>query len=157
MVATPSHNKLPLRAAAFATLAEALDYAAEGDTGCNFYTGRGELYAVLSYAELREQAQALARRFHSLNLERGSRVALIAETHPDFLRFFFACQYAGLVPVPLPVSINLAVISLCQAIAGSAGQLPGGCGRGTQWLRAFPRRSGGKLGFAFPRGSGNLY
>ncbi len=107
MVATPSHNKLPLRAAAFATLAEALDYAAEGDTGCNFYTGRGELYAVLPYAELREQAQALARRFHSLNLERGSRVALIAETQPDFLRFFFACQYAGLVPVPLPVSINL--------------------------------------------------
>ncbi|MFO1429088.1 MAG: fatty acyl-AMP ligase [Candidatus Competibacteraceae bacterium] len=107
MVATPSHNKLPLRAADFATLAEALDYAAEGDTGCNFYTGRGELYAVLSYAQLREQAQALARRFQSLNLERGSRVALIAETHPDFLRFFFACQYAGLVPVPLPVSINL--------------------------------------------------
>jgi len=107
MVATPSHNKLPLRAANFANLAEALDYAAEGDTGCNFYTGRGELYAVLPYAELREQAQALARRFHSLGLERGSRVALIAETHPDFLRFFFACQYAGLVPVPLPISINL--------------------------------------------------
>ncbi len=56
---------------------------------------------------LREQARALARRFHSLKLERGSRVALIAETHPDFLRFFFACQYAGLVPVPLPISINL--------------------------------------------------
>jgi fatty-acyl-CoA synthase len=107
MVATPSNNKLPLRAADFANLAEALDYAAEGDTGCNFYTGKGELYAVLPYAELREQAQALARRFHSLKLERGSRVALIAETHPDFLRFFFACQYAGLVPVPLPVSINL--------------------------------------------------
>ena len=107
MVATPSDNKLPLRAADFATLAGALDYAAEGDTGCNFYTGRGELYAVLPYAELREQAQALARRFHSLGLERGSRVALIAETHPDFLRFFFACQYAGLVPVPLPISINL--------------------------------------------------
>jgi len=107
MVATPSHNKLPLRAADFANLAEALDYAAEGDTGCNFYTGKGELYAVLPYAELREEAQALARRFHSLGLERGSRVALIAETHPDFLRFFFACQYAGLVPVPLPISINL--------------------------------------------------
>ncbi len=107
MVTTPSDNKLPLRAADFATLAEALDYAAEGDTGCNFYTGKGELYAVLPYAELREQAQALARRFHSLGLERGSRVALIAETHPDFLRFFFACQYAGLAPVPLPISINL--------------------------------------------------
>lgn len=107
MVATPSNNKLPLRSADFANLAEALDYAAEGDTGCNFYSSKAELYAVLPYADLRTQAQALARRFHSLKLERGARVALIAETHPDFLRFFFACQYAGLVPVPLPISINL--------------------------------------------------
>ena len=31
-------------------------YAADGDTGCNFYTGTGKLFAVLPYAELREQA-----------------------------------------------------------------------------------------------------
>ena len=31
----------------------------------------------------------------------------MAETHPDFIRYFFACQYAGLVPVPLPASIHL--------------------------------------------------
>jgi fatty-acyl-CoA synthase len=107
MVATPSKNKLPLRSADFSNLAEALDYAAEGDTGCNFYTGSGELYTVLPYRELRQQAMALARRLRGLGLQRGARVALIAETHPDFLRFFFACQYVGLVPVPLPVSINL--------------------------------------------------
>ena len=40
-------------------------------------------------------------------LERGARVAIVAETNPDFLRFFFACQYAGLVPVALPASVNL--------------------------------------------------
>lgn len=107
MVATPSNNNLPLRPANFANLAEALDYAAEGETGCNFYTGKGELYAVVFYKTLRQYAQGLARRLHGMGLQRGARVALIAETHPDFLKFFFACQYAGLTPVPLPVSINL--------------------------------------------------
>ena len=29
------------------------------------------------------------------------------DTHPDFVRFFFACQYAGLIPVPLPASIHM--------------------------------------------------
>lgn len=104
---TATLNTLPLRAADFTTLAEALDYAAGGITGYNFFTGRGECYAALSYAELRDQAQALARRLLGLGLERGSRVALVAETDPDFPRFFFACQYAGLVPVPLPVAVSL--------------------------------------------------
>ncbi|MFQ5487336.1 MAG: fatty acyl-AMP ligase [Gammaproteobacteria bacterium] len=104
---TPTTNTLPFRAADFSNLAEALDYAAQGVTGCNFYTGRGKVYAVVSYAQLREEALALARRFAGLGLERGARVALVAETHPDFLRFFFACQYAGLVPVPLPIPISL--------------------------------------------------
>ena len=31
----------------------------------------------------------------------------MAETYPDFLRFFYGCQYAGMVPVPLPASIHL--------------------------------------------------
>jgi fatty-acyl-CoA synthase len=104
---TPTRHSLPLRGGDFATLAEALDYAAKGETGCNFYTSRGQLGAVLPYSELRDRARSLARRLNSLGLERGSRVALVAETDPDFLRFFFACQYAGLVPVPLPVAIQL--------------------------------------------------
>ena len=40
-------------------------------------------------------------------LERGDRVAIVAETSPDFVSMFFACQYAGLVPVPLPLCINI--------------------------------------------------
>ncbi|GAB6068708.1 fatty acyl-AMP ligase [Methylothermus subterraneus] len=98
---------MPLRRADFRTLAEALDYAALGQTGCNFYNGRGELVEALPYAELRRQARDLARRLASLNLPRESRVALVAETTPDFIRFFFACQYAGLVPVPLPIPFSL--------------------------------------------------
>ncbi|MCG6886033.1 MAG: fatty acyl-AMP ligase [Proteobacteria bacterium] len=106
MQATPTKNNQPMRAADFPNLAAALDYAALGQTGSNFYTGRGELYAVLPYAELRVQALQLARRLCGLNAARGARVAIVADTHPDFLRFFFACQYAGLVPVPLPIPLN---------------------------------------------------
>ncbi len=105
--ATPTINTVPLRAANFSNLAEALDYAAEGVTGCNFYTGRGELYSVLPYSELRLQARQLARRLLSFGCKRGSRITLIADTHPDFLRFFYACQYAGLVPVALPIPVTL--------------------------------------------------
>ena len=104
---TPTVSSTPLRRADFATLSEALDYAAQGDTGANFYLGNGKLSVVLPYRELREQSLALARRLLGLGLERGSRVAVVAETSPDFLRFFFACQYAGLVPVALPASVNL--------------------------------------------------
>ena len=104
---TPTVNSLPLRRADFATLAEALDYAAQGDTGANFYAGSGKLATVLPYRTLRLEAQELARKLLSLKLPRGARVAVIAETSPEFLRFFFACQYAGLVPVALPASANL--------------------------------------------------
>jgi fatty-acyl-CoA synthase len=104
---TPTVNSLPLRRADFASLADALDYAAQGVTGANFYAGSGKLATVLPYRTLRIEAQQLARRLLSLRLPRGARVAVIAETSPEFLRFFFACQYAGLVPVALPASANL--------------------------------------------------
>jgi len=107
LLSTPTDNSLPLRLADFATLAEALDYAALGETGANFYSGRGKLAAVLPYRTLRLQSLMLARRMQSLNLRRGARVAVVAETNSDFLRLFFACQYCGLVPVALPASVNL--------------------------------------------------
>jgi fatty-acyl-CoA synthase len=104
---TPTNNSLPLKTTGYRSLAEALDYAAQGTTGCNFYDGRGELTCVLPYAELRRQARALARRLHGLGLKRGSTIAVVADTHPHFQVFFFACQYAGLVPVPLPAAVHL--------------------------------------------------
>ena len=55
-VATRTVNSLPLRRADFACLADALDYAALGDTGANFYSGKGRLSAVLPYRNLREKA-----------------------------------------------------------------------------------------------------
>ena len=95
LTATPTNHSLAFRAADFSTLTDALDYAAEGETGANFYTGRGAIYSTLPYRELRAQAIELAHKLLGLGLAPGSRVALVAETHPDFLRFFYACQYAG--------------------------------------------------------------
>ena len=51
-IATPTDNTRPLQLR-FASLADALDYAAEGCTGYNFYGGRGEHHATLTYSELR--------------------------------------------------------------------------------------------------------
>jgi fatty-acyl-CoA synthase len=91
----------------FSTLSEALDYAAQGHAGYNFYSSRGKLIATLSYDMLRKEAKILAKKINHLGVTRGARVALIANTHPDFVRFFFACQYAGVTPVPMPAQIQL--------------------------------------------------
>jgi fatty-acyl-CoA synthase len=107
MDATSSTHPVPLRQADFSTLCDALDYAADGETGVNFFDARGALYSTTSYAELRDQAHDLAKRLNGLGLESGARVALVAETSPHFVRFFWACQYAGLVPVPLPAMVNI--------------------------------------------------
>lgn len=105
--ATPTKNRLQLRCGDFSTLTEALDYAAQGETGYNFYNGKGQLDSVLPYSQLREDAIAIAKRLMGLEIKRGSRVALVADTDPGFLQLFYACQYAGMVPVPLPASLRL--------------------------------------------------
>ena len=102
---TPSSNTVGLRSGDFATLTEALDYAALGVTGANFFTGRGRQYAQLPFHELRNKSRLLARKLLGLGLKKGDRVGLIAETTPDFLIFFFACQYSGLVPVAYPATL----------------------------------------------------
>jgi fatty-acyl-CoA synthase len=101
---TPSHHPgLPRRYADFGTLADALDYAASGPTGINFFSGKGQLTEALPYSLLREQALHLARRMLGAGLKPGDRVGLIAESDGDFARAFFACQYACLVPAPMPL------------------------------------------------------
>ena len=103
----PSGNSIPQRKGDFPTILAALDYAATGETGLDFYDVRGNLTAGLPYRQLRSDALDLARRLLSLGLGRGARVALVAETSPDFVRAFFACLYAGLVPAPVPLPAAL--------------------------------------------------
>ena len=107
-VATPRANlALVQNLGGFDSLADGLDYAARGETGFNFYSARGALEHVLPYSELRARAVSCARRLLSLGLARGERVAVVAETGPEFMAVFFGCQYAGLVPCPMPYSINM--------------------------------------------------
>src|SRR3546814_3645879 len=84
-----------------------VDYAARGETGHNYYSVRGELIVALPYATLRERSVSVAKRLVGLGLPRGARVGLVADTSPAFHSFFFGCQYAGLIPVPLPLPVNL--------------------------------------------------
>jgi len=73
-----------------------------------FFNGRGEVVCELSYRELRAQAMHAARRLLGLvDVTYGDRIALVAETRAEFVILFFACQYAGLVPVPLPATVSL--------------------------------------------------
>lgn len=97
----------PMRYADFPTLVEALDYAAQGSAGMNFYDRRNQLEAVLEYRDLQSKAIAGARRLLSLNLNKGDRVAIIAETSVGFVEAFFSCQYAGLVAVPLAIPMGV--------------------------------------------------
>jgi len=104
---TPTNNSQTQRLADFDTLTEALEYAAGGTTGYNFYDAKGNLRSVLSYRELREKARISARRLLGLGLTSGDRIALVADTTPEFVELFFACRYAGLVPFAMPLPVNL--------------------------------------------------
>ena len=101
--ATPTTDTLERRLADFATIGEALDYAAKGRRGLNFHDARGALAQAYTYADLREDALRNARRFMTLGIGTGDRVALVAETGPDFAACFFGAVYAGAWPVPLPL------------------------------------------------------
>ncbi len=89
------------------TLAEALDVAAQHPTGVNFYGLRGELVEALPYAQLRASALDLAGRLQAAGLRPGEQVGLVAETSAAFITSFFACQYAGLAPAPMPLPTPL--------------------------------------------------
>lgn len=100
---TSAVRSLPQRFADFSSLTEALDYAALGQTGMNFYDRRCHLVAVVEYRQLQARAVVAAKKLLGIGLRKGDRVGLIADTTPCFIKAFFACQYAGLIPVPLPI------------------------------------------------------
>lgn len=103
----PTDRLVPLRPGDFTTLLDALDYAARAGTGTSFHDGRGQLAQTWSWAQLRSRAEQAGRGLAALDLPRGSRVGIIAETRPDFVAAFFACRFAALTPVPLPATIHM--------------------------------------------------
>ena len=103
LVPTPTEDDLPRRYADFETLGEALDYAALGRRGLNFHDPRGVLVRAYPFRDLREDAVAMAYRLIAAGVKPQDRIALIAETGPEFAALFFGAVYAGAWPVPLPL------------------------------------------------------
>jgi fatty-acyl-CoA synthase len=103
IVPTALNDDLPRRDADFSTFAEALDYAAQGLRGFNFHDARGKLVRAYPFSELRADAIAAAHRLIAMGVAPGDRIALIAETGPDFAALFCGAVYAGAWPVPLPL------------------------------------------------------
>ena len=100
---TPTDDALPRRFADFETLGEALDYAARGVRGVNFHDPRATLLHPYTYGALREDALAAAYRLIARGVKPGDRIAMVAETCPEFAALFFGAVYAGAWPVPLPL------------------------------------------------------
>jgi len=100
---TPTTDNHPKRFSDFETLGEALDYAAQGEKGFNFHDARATLVRAYPYSELRDDALLAAKRLISFGVKPGDRVALIADTEPQFCALFFGAVYAGALPVPLPL------------------------------------------------------
>jgi len=94
---------LERRHADFPTLVDALDYAARGTRGINFYSSRGELEDAVTYKDINARAKDIGARLTAAGYEKGDRIALIADTSSDFVTFFLGCQYASVLPVPLPL------------------------------------------------------
>ena len=102
-IPTPSDDGRARRFSDFGTLGEALDFAAAGTQGLNFYDPRGKLARAYPYAELRRDARDMAARLVAYGVEPGDRIALVAETGPEFAALFFGCVLMGGWPVPLPL------------------------------------------------------
>lgn len=144
----PTASDRPVRHADFPTLTQALDFAATGETGITLYGGRGECLRAMTYADLRTEARALARRLLAGGLNPGDRVGLAAETDADFIRAFFACQYAGLVPAPLPLPAPLGgreayVEQIGRMLGAAQASAVFGPASYAEWLREAADQAGG--------------
>ncbi len=100
---TPNDCDLPRIRAQFDTFNDAIDYAARSQKGLNFHDMRGQLERVYPFSEMRDDALVMARRLVASGIGKEDRIALIAETGPEFAALFCACVYVGAWPVPLPL------------------------------------------------------
>ncbi|MFG2723304.1 AMP-dependent synthetase/ligase [Streptomyces sp. NPDC048416] len=85
------------------TLAVFTEWAAERhpDRPALRFRDAGGDWAVVTYAELRETVRRTARGLLALGIRAGDRVAVLAETRPEWTYTHFACLAAGAVVVPV--------------------------------------------------------
>ncbi|MCP4669301.1 MAG: AMP-binding protein, partial [Deltaproteobacteria bacterium] len=85
-------------------LAEALKRAAGGEPQRGVvYLDTGDEVRRQSYAELVAEAECIVGGLRELGARPGERVLFQLDRNQDFLPAFWACTFAGLVPVPLAV------------------------------------------------------
>jgi fatty-acyl-CoA synthase len=74
LMPTPTSDTLERRFSDFATLGEALDYAASGQRGLNFHDMRGQLARAYPFTEMRQDALDVAYRLisHGVQPKTGS-------------------------------------------------------------------------------------
>jgi len=107
----------------FVTILDALDHWAEVSASRNvfsFIDGRGDVAATLSFAQLQYRAKQLAAQLHQTH-KVGERVVLLLPTGPEFVVAFFACLYAGVLPVPLSLPSRHNGIDHLRAIIKNCG------------------------------------
>jgi long-chain acyl-CoA synthetase len=63
-------------------------------------------YAAISWQELLAQVEAYIARLTAMGLQSGDHVALISENRREWIVFDLACHMAGIVTVPLHVSLS---------------------------------------------------
>jgi fatty-acyl-CoA synthase len=107
MDSLPTRHSLALRRAAFGSVPEMLDYAAQGETGVSFFSARGERLSALTWKEVRERAHVIARKLIGAGFAHGERLLITADTWPGFFDIFFGAQYAGLLPVPVSIPVGI--------------------------------------------------
>ena len=79
---------LPRKFDGFDTLVDAIEYAAKGVRGCNFYDARGDIIESQTWKQIRDRAEAVGKKLVGMGFEKDDRIALIAETSADFVAFF---------------------------------------------------------------------
>ena len=110
MEATPTQNNLATPTSGFLWSRRGVGITPHnGETGANFYDGRGRLYAALCPIPRCANVPEAWRGESSdsgLKTRRSRRAG--CGNHPRILSSFsFACQYAGVIPVPLTAAVTL--------------------------------------------------
>lgn len=100
-------SDLPRIMGEFPTITAALDYAGRSEGRLRFHDSSGNVEHSLSYRELKEAARNFAYCLRGAGFGKGDRIAVAAATTPEFLIVFYGCQYAGVIPCPVPHKSNI--------------------------------------------------
>ena len=86
-----------------ATIADLLPRAAEkhGDGAAVMYKGEAGTWTTRSFNEVRDTVRSLALGLIEMGIEKGDKVAILANTRPEWTYFDFAALSAGATVVPI--------------------------------------------------------